>query len=846
MRWFRRSRQPAEDAGAAARSARWTSGWAIVCATVVLVVTMAGFLAWVSGSAAAVAWMGPRMKTNTALCLVLVGGALLAHSLGGHRTASALGWLAVALAGATFLEYVAGVDLHIDQLLAKDLIIPESARFPNRMSPNAALGVILLGVAVAWVRSPRPWRAAVAQGLTLAVLALSLFALVGYSYGAVLLYKPTPFIRISPYSAAALVVLACGLLSLRLDVGLMRLVVGRNLAGILVRRLLVLAIVVPAVFGWLMVQGERTGLFDTALGSAFLVVATVTTFAAVIMVLARGIDALDRWRSSAENELRGSSHLISELAQASTAEEVVEVTVRVGVPALGASAGGVMLLAADGQELRMARSSGYNEEAMRAYASVPITWQIPPAVALRRDRPLFIHTREELLREFPGLLPEHLRESESRAMIPLRGRQRALGVLLLTFDARQAFDGPARSRIMSLGSQCGLALDRALLFESEKSANKAKEEFLAMLGHELRNPLAPISTSLELMSMRGAGFRQERTVISRQVEHMTRLVDDLLDVSRITRGKVELRRRRLELAECVGKAVEVASPLLEQRRHHLTVSVPQQGLPVRADPHRLEQVISNLLSNAGKYTNPGGHIEISARAGGERVLVAVRDNGIGMSPELLPHVFDLFAQGQHTLERAQGGLGLGLAIVRSLVQMHGGNVTAGSDGPGRGSVFGFDLPLALDEEAEDPAAAVPEAREASELGASRGCRILVVDDNEDAAEMLAEMLRLQGHEVRVAADGPGALAAAEEFGPALAFLDLGLPVMDGFDVARRLRAARGARPPLVLVAVTGYGQEADFARTAAAGFDRHLVKPVEMDETLAIAAEVAAAQPAGG
>jgi signal transduction histidine kinase len=364
--------------------------------------------------------------------------------------------------------------------------------------------------------------------------------------------------------------------------------------------------------------------------------------------------------------------------------------------------------------------------------------------------------------------------------------------------------------------------------DAAESANRAKDEFLAMLGHELRNPLSPILTALQLMKLQGPeGSERARNVIERQVNHLTRLVDDLLDVSRITRGKVELRTEVVEMAEIVAKAIEMASPLLEQRTHTLTVDMPRRGLCVNGDPMRLSQVVSNLLTNAAKYTLPGGHITVIAEHDGGEVVLSVRDTGVGIAPEVLPHVFDLFVQERQAIDRSQGGLGLGLTIVRNLVERHGGSVLARSDGLGRGSEFVVRLPrvaqaLDLTEPLATPATG-PEAKE----GRDGGPRVLVVDDNEDAAEMLVEALTRKGYETRVAYDAPTALRVAAAFAPDIAFLDLGLPVMDGYELASHLRKIPGLSG-LRLIAVTGYGQESDYQRTREAGFHHHLVKPVDI------------------
>ncbi|HEU4617978.1 MAG TPA: ATP-binding protein [Gammaproteobacteria bacterium] len=352
-------------------------------------------------------------------------------------------------------------------------------------------------------------------------------------------------------------------------------------------------------------------------------------------------------------------------------------------------------------------------------------------------------------------------------------------------------------------------------------AVRAKDEFIAMLSHELRNPLAPIKTALQLMKLRGADqLVTERTIIERQVAHLVTLVDDLLDVARVARGKIQLRRRRTDVAEVVEKAIEMASPLLEERRHGLTVHVAAD-LIVDGDELRLTQIVANLLTNAAKYTPPGGQIAISAGMEAGDVVVRVRDNGIGMSGALMPRVFDLFVQGKRP-EAGQGGLGLGLSLVRSLVELHGGSVGAHSEGEGRGSEFLVRLPRAV-EPSESSFAASAGGRTAAG-GSAR--KVLVVDDNRDAAETLKDLLDGLGYEVRAAFDGPDALEIAAAFEPDLALVDLAMPVMDGFELARRLRELPcGER--MKLIAVTGYGQEHDRVRSGASGFDLHLVKPLD-------------------
>jgi len=362
--------------------------------------------------------------------------------------------------------------------------------------------------------------------------------------------------------------------------------------------------------------------------------------------------------------------------------------------------------------------------------------------------------------------------------------------------------------------------------EEAEQASRSKDEFLAVLGHELRNPLSPIALSVHILRSRGVDLR-ELEVIERQTTHLSRLVEDLLDVSRITRGRVVLTKEAVDVAEIVAAAIETASPLIESGRHSLGVQVTPQSLVVDADRVRMTQVIANLLTNAAKYTPPGGRIDITAVRGGGEAVITVRDTGVGISAELLPRVFDVFVQERQTLERSQGGLGLGLAIVKSLVTMHGGSVTAASEGLGRGSTFTLRLA------AIDAAAATQKTSVLAPVPESQGERLLLVDDNVDLVQLLATWLEALGYRTAVAHDGEEALRVAAGFAPEVALLDIGLPVMDGYELAERLREQL---PDVKLVAITGYGQPRDRELTRSAGFQGHLTKPVdpvELGELLA-------------
>lgn len=368
-----------------------------------------------------------------------------------------------------------------------------------------------------------------------------------------------------------------------------------------------------------------------------------------------------------------------------------------------------------------------------------------------------------------------------------------------------------------------------------RAANRQKDQFLAMLAHELRNPLAPITTAAQLLQrgqLDALGIARASDIIARQAQHMTSLVNDLLDVSRVTRGLVTIAREALEVRALVHEAVEQVRPLIDARGHALQCEIAAGPLWVEGDRTRLIQVLSNILNNAAKYTAQGGRILLKVGVEGDCVRVAVRDNGQGIDPPILPYIFDLFIQAERTPDRSQGGLGLGLALVKSLVVLHGGRVEAHSEGPGLGSEFVVFLPCL----AEAPAASAP--RPDVQSRGARGLKVLVVDDNVDAAQMLATLLEMNGYEVEVAYDGRGALANAMQAPPDVALLDIGLPDIDGHEVARRLRSMPETTQAL-LVALTGYGQEEDRQRAHSAGFDHHMSKPADLAKLLALLAGVA-------
>jgi signal transduction histidine kinase/DNA-binding response OmpR family regulator len=414
----------------------------------------------------------------------------------------------------------------------------------------------------------------------------------------------------------------------------------------------------------------------------------------------------------------------------------------------------------------------------------------------------------------------------SAIVAPLIARDAAIGAIVCCLmGSKRRFEQDDIALIENLASRAGTALDNAQLFQTIRDGERRKDEFLAMLGHELRNPLAAITNAGELTKLIDPGdpsFHESLEIIRQQATLMKRLVDDLLDVSRITSGRVQLQKSLVNAGDVVARVAEANNLLFSSRRHRLHLEVPREELLLEADPYRLEQILSNLLVNAAKYTDPGGQIWFGARREGDNVVFRVKDTGIGIGADLLPNVFDLFAQANRSLHRAEGGLGIGLTIVRGLAELHGGYVRVSSEGFGHGAEFLVSLPAMADTSAAPEP--VPEKPKAA---STRPRRILVVEDQPSLAHVTVALLRKLGHEVRAAADGPEALLAVREFDPEVVLLDIGLPGMDGYEVARSVRTELGPDAPL-LVAMTGYGQHEVNRHARRAEFDHHLVKPADI------------------
>jgi PAS domain S-box-containing protein len=451
----------------------------------------------------------------------------------------------------------------------------------------------------------------------------------------------------------------------------------------------------------------------------------------------------------------------------------------------------------------------------------------------------------DILNDSTVVLPEYFRQGLAgvghRAVLaaPLQVKGEIIGAISTAHAEVRTFSRADIDLLQAFADQAALAMRNVQLFSQEQAAraeaeaaNRAKDQFLALLAHELRNPLAPIVSATALIRRPGASpavVAQATAIVERQAGTLARLLEDLLDVSRITRGIVDLRLETVALVEAVTSALDVARPLIDRRRHQVTLVLPDTPLHVEADRTRLEQIFVNLLNNAAKYTPPGGTISVTVSRDEMAALVGVRDTGVGIEATMLPRIFELFAQGDQSLARTSGGLGIGLTLVRRLVELHGGSVTARSEGPDRGSEFTVRLPLAVGRPGEGVSAG---SRERGPTAA-----VLIIEDNSDARQTLRMLLEQDGHRVDEASDGASGLARAEVLRPDILLIDVGLPAMDGYEVARRIRAHRGHEP--ILVAITGYGQADDRRRALEAGFDAHLTKPVSPEHLADVLATLA-------
>jgi signal transduction histidine kinase len=594
------------------------------------------------------------------------------------------------------------------------------------------------------------------------------------------------------------------------------------------------------VLGGLFFGHSKPGIFTRTDEDA---IVGIASHAAIAIENARMYEAERRARVAADAARARTERLQKitvELSRALDAEDAARIVTREIRDLLGMEVGGVLVLDASGTRIETFFLDGeISREVTERVCALDLSTATPLFDAARTGELIWVAGEERILQCYPNL--QSLRQmcgALTWGALPIFFEGQALGAIGVRSSRARDLTSDERELLLVLGRQCGQAMERARLHDATEAAravaehaSRAKDDFLAMLGHELRNPLSPILTAVQLMRMHGvSGSTKEQDIIERQVNHMIHLVDDLLDISRITHGKVELARRPQTLSALVAKAVEVATPHIDERQHRLSVSVPAEDIWLDADDVRICQVLTNLLTNAAKYTPRGGRIELVAERDESEsgVAIRVKDNGSGIAPDLLPRVFDLFVQGFQSADRRQGGLGIGLALVRRLVEMHGGSVGASSDGVGMGSEFVVRLPTIEKTRSVDYADGDLSLCERPQVVPRR---ILVVDDNEDAATLLGDLLRSVGHDVRTAHDGVSGLELVARFEPDVAILDIGLPGMDGYELAAAIRERAANRTRVM--ALTGYGQQQDVARAERAGFDAHFVKPVALARLLA-------------
>jgi signal transduction histidine kinase/ActR/RegA family two-component response regulator len=761
-------------------------------ATYAIVGGLLSFMGWAADVPRLTDWWGTgiTIKANTAVGITAVAVAVLSAAIS-RRTlwlVRTLGLFAGTLGALTLSEHVSGYDLGIDTLLFDELAGVAGTAAPGRMGPPAAASLAALGAALYLLDIGGRVRI-LTVALPIAVVAISTLSIIGFMYGAQAMYSIPRLTGIAVQTATMLLALAAGMLALQSDREPAKTLFERSTAGILARRILTAAFVVPLVLGWLRVTGQRLQLYDFAFGTALRTLVEIAILATLSWWVVQAMRMRDRQQHRAEVERQAGEKRLRTVIDASAVPFAVL-------------------------------------EPLRDLSNtiVDFSWSYLNAAAatsLRKE----IH--ELTGRGISKVLPEMWSEPglfERYVAVVLRHEVQHFEL----HSNASGFDGWYQVVASPLDGNVAVwfadVTERKRHEIELRDADRRKDEFLAILAHELRNPLAPIRQVAALFTKPTLTEEQRRwctEVIERQVRHMSVLLEDLLDVSRITRGTLELRRQPTELPVLVESAVETARPLLDSKRHKLTVSLPPAPVVLNVDPVRTSQVIANLLNNAAKYTDAGGLIRVTALVRGSDFVLTVTDNGIGIPKQDVETIFQMFSQVQAARERAEGGLGIGLALTKGLVELHGGTITAESAGAGTGSSFRIEIPNAR--------VAPSSQRDAAAIASSPVLcrRILIADDNVDAGESLAMLLRSDGHEAKVVHDGQAALDVFAAFDPDVVLLDLGMPRLSGYEVAGRLRAND---PALLLIAITGWGQSGDRAKSAEAGFDHHLTKPVEYRE----------------
>lgn len=776
-------------------SVAWSAG---LCAILGGIVTLIG---WVIPAPRLTDWLGLgiSMFPNAALAAIFTGLAVILtarRAANGRRRllVRALASLPALLGALTLLQHLTGLNFGIDEALIKGTWGQAASASPMRIGIPASTSFLLLGLALLLATGSRPARR-IASGLALLPVGIAALSLTGYWFGANQLYGLARYTGISWQTAALVAALGLGVAATIREHGLAALLRRNDPGGVLARRMLLPIIVIPFGLGWMRVVGERAGYFDPVFGTAVRTLAEIALFLGFLWWTAASVSAHASAARRATRALRSSEERFTRFMQC--------------LPGLAwiKDLSGRYVFANDAALRAFQRTRG------SLYGHTDPDF-LPPEIAAD----FIANDQRAIATGGPGVkVVETLRDPDDGAIrssivskFPIHGA-----------DGRPALVG-------------GIAIDitdRLQAEEALRDAHRRKDEFLATLAHELRNPLAPIRFAVHLFrnqSLDSADFRRSLDVVERQVQQMTRLLDDLLDISRISHGKLTLRREPLDLSTVIQRAIETSQPALDEGHHHLEPHLPAEPIVLEADPVRLAQVISNLLNNAAKFSPPGSRITLRAESTAGEVRLIVQDHGIGIPADKLPGLFEMFSQVHRPAARG-GGLGIGLSLVRGLVELHGGRVEAASDGPDRGSTFTVRLPARADAPFSNGAAPV------AVTGDHAPRRILVADDLRDGADSLGMLLRDLGHHVRVVYDGTAAVAAAGEFRPEIALLDIGMPHLTGHEVCRRLRAEPWGRD-ILIVAITGWGQETDRRLAAEAGFDHHFVKPVDLPTLLGLLA----------
>jgi signal transduction histidine kinase/CheY-like chemotaxis protein len=757
--------------------------------------TLGGLLSF-AGWAAAIPrltdWWGTgiTIKANAAIGITAVGVALLiaAASRKALWLVRILGFFAGALGALTLSEHLTGYDLGIDTLLFDEPSGVAGTAAPGRMGPPGAASLAALGVALLVLERGGRTRI-LTVALPIAVIAIGTLSMIGFFYGAQAMYTIPRLTGIAVQTATMFLALAVGTLALQSEREPTRTLFEQSTAGILARRILAAAFVVPLALGWLRVEGQRLQLYDYAFGTALRTLVEIAILATLSWWVVQAMRMRDRQQQRAETERRAGEQRLRMVLDASAVPFAILEPVRDSSAAIVDFSWSYLNAAA----ARALRREIHELTGRRISEVLPGVWSEPGlferyvAVVLRQEVQDFeLHSSSSGLEGWYQVVAS-----------PLDGN---VAVWFADVTERKKHE---------------IAL---------RDADRRKDEFLAILAHELRNPLAPIRQVAALFTKPTLTEDQRQwcmEVIERQVRHMSVLLEDLLDVSRITRGTLELRRQPTELSVLVESALETARPSIDSKRHKLTVGLPPAPVHLNVDPVRTSQVIANLLNNAAKYTNAGGLIRLTALVRGNDLVLTVTDNGIGIPKQEIETIFQMFSQAQSARDRAEGGLGIGLALTKGLVELHGGTVTAESAGLGAGSSFRIEIPNAR-------AAMSTHAEASATASVPVLCRrVLIADDNVDAGDSLAMLLRSNGHEVKVVRDGDEALKVFGAFNPDVVLLDLGMPQLSGYEVAKRLRANNTA---VLLIAITGWGRSSDRAKSAEAGFDHHLTKPVDYSE----------------